>query len=1035
MKKRMCAIIKRLLAVMLAAATLLAVPTVRLQAANEEENTKMEARKTPLMGWASWNAYRTNISEETILAQAELLVSLGLRDLGYTYVNTDDGWQNGRGEDGLVKTNLQRFPSGMKALADAIHAMGLKAGIYTDAGASTCGWQSDGEVNNDNVGLYGYDEADLNRYLVEWGYDFIKVDWCGGVRLGLDQKERYTAIGRIIADIEKKTQTDKIYNVCSWGFPGEWVVDCADSWRTGGDISSNFDSVLYQIDNIKSLAKYNGPGHINDLDMMQIGNGMTYEEDKSHFAMWCMMSTPLMLGMDLSSISEETLSIVSNRELIAINQDPACIQATVAATYGSVEAWTKDLGTSGSGRKAIALLNRRNEEVTLTVSFEELGLGGVSTVRDLWSHEDVATGDSYTVTLPAHGTAMLVAEGTPIVSENVDITLPDGSDPTASMTVAAKSATVNLSKLGTYDWRHFAKINTAKQSSPAEITLSYEGSYTAYDNAAARYRWTDAAGDTPSGASTSGIGVIGVGAYMLLSTPCDGNLRTLTVAIGSYSADMLVELIVGGKVIDTVELRGAADRKVDRLLTVSYSSDKPTTAYLRWTVTKKHGTSESVNIEGAALRIQAKANTLSAISVDQNATPGRLSASVRLTAVEDACLHWVLKSPSGKLHTVQSEAVTASEGVITKTLLTELPTDFEGELQAYLWNKADLPLAQSVKAAVRPAFGASRTVGPMTAKGLLAKGAMLLDVRSAAEYATEHLTGAVNLDYTEIASGIEALIPDKTQPLLVYCSSAKRSAQAVKTLTRLGYTAVYHLGSMANLSAEPMITFSSDTCKVITAGERVGVSFTASPYDTPTVYLSAGKQSTFKDSVPMQEFRVPDVDAYYLTLKAYLVQDGICYAETEKEFIFWSDKTVDVYATALDWSEATIGWGSIRTDRSVEGNPLRLAGKTFSHGIGTHATSRITMAIPDGAKKFLAVAEGDLEKSGEETMMFYVYIDGKEVDHSSLIRIGQHYVFDIDIPEDAQTITLYAYEGTFGGNTNDHADWCVAGFFKTVTSQ
>lgn len=286
---------------------------------------EVESRKTPIMGWASWNAYRTDITEESILSQAKKLQELGLQELGYVFVNVDDGWQNGRGEDGLVNINTERFPSGMKALADTLHDMGFYAGIYTDAGASTCGWESDNEKNNDDVGLYGHDEEDLRRYLIEWGYDFIKVDWCGGRRQNLSKQQRYTTIGNIVKEIEKETGDDKIYNVCCWSFPGEWVTDVADSWRTGGDIFNNFGAVLEQLDNIKSLAKYNTPGHVNDLDMMQVGNGMTYEEDKSHFSMWCMMSTPLMLGMDLNSISDETLSIISNAELIAINQDPACI--------------------------------------------------------------------------------------------------------------------------------------------------------------------------------------------------------------------------------------------------------------------------------------------------------------------------------------------------------------------------------------------------------------------------------------------------------------------------------------------------------------------------------------------------------------------------------------------------------------------------------------------------------------------------------------------------------------------------------------
>ena len=267
---------------------------------DEKVTTPEAPRKTPIMGWASWNAYHPRISEEIILSQAEKLVEYGLDDLGYVYVNVDDGWQNGRGKDGYVVTHAKRFPSGMKALSTKIHSMGLKAGIYSDAGANTCAALYSGEGQNTKVGLYGYEKKDLERYLIDWDYDFIKVDWCGGSELKLSQKTAYTKIGNIVKDIEKKTGKDKIYNVCSWAFPGEWVVNVADSWRTGADITNTYESVIYQVNKIRDLAKYNGPGHINDLDMLQVGNGMSYEEDKTHFAMWCMMSTPLMLGMDLN---------------------------------------------------------------------------------------------------------------------------------------------------------------------------------------------------------------------------------------------------------------------------------------------------------------------------------------------------------------------------------------------------------------------------------------------------------------------------------------------------------------------------------------------------------------------------------------------------------------------------------------------------------------------------------------------------------------------------------------------------------------
>lgn len=1012
----------------------MSLPSLADETAKNTAQKQVEPRKTPVMGWASWNAYRTNITEETILSQARKLKELGLADLGYEFVNVDDGWQDGRGEDGYVITHAERFPSGMKALADTVHAMGLKIGIYTDAGELTCGSVYDQDVNNHNVGLYGHDETDLNRYLVDWGYDFVKVDWCGGRQLSLSQRDRYTAIGRVVADIEKKTGDDKIFNVCCWSFPGEWVLDVADSWRTAGDLDNTFGSVMHQIDNIRTLAKYNGPGHVNDLDMMQVGNGMTYEEDKSHFSMWCMMSTPLMLGMDLNCISEETLSIVSNAELIAIDQDPACIQATVAANYGSVEAWTKDLGSAGSGKKAIALLNRANSPSTVTVDFRDLGLADVDMVRDLWAHENIAVGETFTVTIPAHGTMVVTAEGTPVSfgAPSEDVLIEDGSHPTASMEIAPKPAQINLTDLGSHDWVHYASVPTYMKDGSGEISLSYDGSYVTYDNAAARYSWSNGGGGSATGSSTSGIGVTNVGGYMMISTPCDQNIRTLSVAIGSYSADMKVELIAGGKVLATENLQGGNNQKVDKLVTMTYSSDIPTKAHLRWTVTKKHGNSDSVNVEGVALNIEVKSDALYAPSLTSD--EDGLKAVVNATVVSgDVLLHTVMKDPAGKPVFVDTRPLTPSEKGVRQEITPKVPAGFVGKLQVYLWNKENLPLAamQEMDVSVVSAF--DYNVGPMTAKSLVNKGAVLLDVRSAEEYEAGHLDGAIHLEYFRVLEEAEGVIPKKDQPIVVYCSAGKRSAQAVDALLRLGYTAVYNLGSMSNYSAEPLITFTAATCKVITAGDKIDVSFTASPYDMPSVYVSAGKDSTLSDAVPLSEFRVPASSHYYLTLKAYLVQDGVCHAETAEEFIYWSEDTVDTFATDLAWTEATTGWGTIHKNRSIDGNPLTLAGKTFSHGIGTHATSNIVMDIPTGATKFLSVAGCDMEKSGGQSMMFFVYIDGVEADHSSLIRTGQHYVFDIDIPAGAKEMRLYAFEGFSDGNVNDHADWTVAGFIQQPT--
>lgn len=366
-------------------------------------------RLTPLMGWASWNTYHVDINEDLLKKQVDALVTAGLAEIGYTYFNIDDGFFCGRNKEGIIQAHPTRFPNGMKVIADYAHAKGLKAGIYSDGGNNTCAHiydNPDGNSDGVGVGLYGYDAQDLRMYLVDWGYDFIKVDWCGGLRMGLDEETRYTEIGRIIEQIKEEEKRDIIYNVCRWEFPGEWVVNVADSWRVSGDIGLDFSSVLRQIDAVKPLAKYHGPGHINDLDMLQIGRGLSYEEDKTHFAMWCMLSTTLMLGNDLTTISEETLSIIKNTELIAINQDSACLQAEVVGMQGNVEFWVKDLGNKDSHKKAIALLNRGETATEITVCWSELGLSHCAKLRDVWQHKDLETNDTLTVNIPAHGTAV-----------------------------------------------------------------------------------------------------------------------------------------------------------------------------------------------------------------------------------------------------------------------------------------------------------------------------------------------------------------------------------------------------------------------------------------------------------------------------------------------------------------------------------------------------------------------------------------------------------------------------------------------------
>ncbi len=375
-------------------------------------------RKTPIMGWASWNCFRTNISETVLKEQVDALVNKGLAECGYTYFNMDDGFFGGRDDNGRLLFHKERFPNGIKVIADYAHSKGLKAGCYSEGGDNTCGFYYDNEGYNGNgTGLYGYEEQDLKMFLEEFGFDFIKVDWCGGVRLGLDEEEQYTKIAGIIDDIRKRTGRCIVFNICRWMFPGEWAVDIADSWRTGADITPDFRSVMEQIDNIKCLKKYCKPGHINDLDMMQIGNGLSEVEEKTHFIMWCMVSAPLIIGCDLTKMNNDTLNILKNRELIAINQDSLCLQAYVVKEYRennelTGEIWYKKLYSDNDEKRAVAFVNRSEQLLEMSISMKEIGFENkVNSIRDIYNGIDREIIDEIRVQIMPHDCEVFLISG------------------------------------------------------------------------------------------------------------------------------------------------------------------------------------------------------------------------------------------------------------------------------------------------------------------------------------------------------------------------------------------------------------------------------------------------------------------------------------------------------------------------------------------------------------------------------------------------------------------------------------------------
>jgi alpha-galactosidase len=352
--------------------------------------------KTPQLGWNSWNKFGCEVSEQMIRETADAMVSSGMQAAGYRYVNIDDCWHGERDARGFITANEKHFPSGMKALADYVHSKGLKLGIYSDAGWKTCGGKP---------GSRGHEYQDAQTY-AEWGIDYLKYDWCE--TNGLKAEGAYLTMREAL----RKAGRPVLFSLCEWGDnqPWSWARDVGHSWRTTGDIYPCFDciedhgtwkswGVTYILDKQEGLRKYAGPDHWNDMDMLEVGNGMAVNEDRAHFSIWAMMNSPLIAGNDIRNMSKETAAILTNPAVIAVNQDVLGVQAFRHAARDGVEYWFKPLD---QGAWALMVLNRNQEprrvafdwkaeKVRDELSDRELGADRtVYQARNLW--RNVAAG-------------------------------------------------------------------------------------------------------------------------------------------------------------------------------------------------------------------------------------------------------------------------------------------------------------------------------------------------------------------------------------------------------------------------------------------------------------------------------------------------------------------------------------------------------------------------------------------------------------------------------------------------------------------
>jgi alpha-galactosidase len=353
--------------------------------------------RTPPMGWNSWNKFAGKVTDRDVREMADAMVSSGMKAAGYTYINIDDTWEGPRNASGNITSNL-KFPD-MKALADYVHSKGLKIGIYSSPGPKTCAGYT---------GSYGHEQQDANTY-AKWGFDYLKYDWCSASEIY--KNDEMQPVYQKMGDALLKTGRPIVFSLCQYGEDNVWTWGAkvgGNLWRTTDDINDTWKRMSDIGFSQFAISKYIRPGHWNDPDMLEIGNGgMTDEEYRTHMSLWSMLAAPLLAGNDLRTMSDSTKAILTNREVIAVDQDPAGNPVKLISDPSSTAVVVARPLQDGS--LAIGLFNRADQPQDVTVKWSDVGLAGKTLhARDLWKHSDVAvSGPSYTANVPMHGVVLL----------------------------------------------------------------------------------------------------------------------------------------------------------------------------------------------------------------------------------------------------------------------------------------------------------------------------------------------------------------------------------------------------------------------------------------------------------------------------------------------------------------------------------------------------------------------------------------------------------------------------------------------------
>ena len=348
---------------------------------------------TPQMGWNSWNHYGCSVNQSVMEATADAFVSLGLPKLGYKYVNVDDCWAGSRDADGYIQPNTTSFPD-FQGMVDYIHSKGLLFGLYSDSGTKTCAGRP---------GSLFYEKEDAETY-AKWKVDYLKYDNCDSI--DISPRVRYPVMQKAL----NETGWPIFYSMCEWGVdsPATWAPAVGNSWRTTGDIRDDWSTMINRADLNDIWWKYAAPHGWNDPDMLEVGNGgMTTTEYETHFSLWCLMKAPLLIGCDVTNMSEDALRILTNSDAIAVNQDPLGVQGHKRTSDGTREVWAGPISHPSAG-VALILLNRGSETTSVTAQWSDIGLQPTELVEvyDIWQHNTLGMAvGNITVSVPSHGVA------------------------------------------------------------------------------------------------------------------------------------------------------------------------------------------------------------------------------------------------------------------------------------------------------------------------------------------------------------------------------------------------------------------------------------------------------------------------------------------------------------------------------------------------------------------------------------------------------------------------------------------------------